>query len=78
MSMFNRMKNQNVHIKRYTREELDKAIADLEKRGFVCIRQWTECRGYSTYKQAKDGGFDYKGDTDSINYYAVMKKEEAV
>lgn len=62
-------------IKRYTQEELDKAIADLEKRGFKCVKRWVEHKGCKKFSQAKDG-FNYKGNEDNFYHYAVMKKEE--
>lgn len=73
----------DVKIKRAREYELDNAIADLENRGYELVRRGEEHKEVKRYNHEGNSidrlsRFRYSDHQPISNYYAVMRKKEAV
>lgn len=64
-----------VTTKRMTEEEIDKAIENLEKRGYKLLVKKQQPFHRKYFKQEKDKHFKFTNAIESHNWIAVMVKE---
>lgn len=64
-----------VTTKRMTEEEIDKAIENLEKRGYKLLVKKQQPFHRKYFRQEKDKQYKFTNRVDSLNWIAVLVKE---
>lgn len=69
------MKIQKANLHRKTIQEIDQAIDDLLKRGFKLITKKQLHSDGKSFTKDKYGHFSFKGNSDSVCWYARLERE---